>query len=200
MNSLNFNKKSMEQLLPEELIIPTKDKDLIKWYIYIKRKLNSNGKDLLSKRIISYKICFLNFLSPACNIPNLRYKYKHVIMIDVEVLKKVYNENIEVIFPILLHELGHLFNHPKVKNLPTNLSVVERELIHEFYADDFVRKLRFVDELLKGLEIWKENNGRVNNYAIELRIKRIKDGAPIKKGINIETYNKKNSSRDVAYH
>lgn len=184
-----------ESWYPYESLMPSKDSLLTKWYGYLENKLPRNEVHEFRKQLFAHRVCFIPFYSPACNVINLPFSYNHIISVDIELMNKIYNGNEELIFPVILHEIGHIFNVP---NEDFGSTSSFKELQDEFYADDYVRMMGFETELLNSLEHyekWKKDNNLQLDKVFESRIKRLKDvNSPYnekKKGINIKTYNKK---------
>lgn len=181
---------------PRFVLIPSKDLQLMELLTYIERKLTNPQRHRFQKDLLKFKVCFIRFYSPADININLPFRYNHVISIDYDFLQTVFNDNLELIFPIVLHEIGHLFNIPKKQDLNSNDGF--NEFYNEGYADDFVRDLGFETELLISLEHykkWKEDNNTTVDKLFQYRIDRIKNKEnpyhKIQKGINIDSYNRK---------
>lgn len=193
-------KKMKEYYYPYELIIPDQNRDITLWYKTIESKLTPSIQENLRTKLIANKICFVTFQSPAFNFTNFKDTfgdYEHLIFLDVSLLKKIFNDDIDMIFPILLHEIGHLFNVCKTDGLLEDISWITE---NEYYADDFVRRLGFEKELLRGIEHytkWKlEHDERVFEI-FELRLKRLNDNADLKIGIDIDEFNKYRESKGL---
>lgn len=190
-----MNRGLYETWYPYEALIPSKDSLLTKWFGYLEKKLAPNQVHKFRKQLFANRICLIPFYSPACNVINLPFPYNHIISVDIELMNEIYKGNEELIFPVILHEIGNVFNIPN-EDLGSTSSF--KELHDEFHADDYVRIVGFGNELLNSLEYyeqWKKDNNLQLDKVFEARIKRLKDvNSPyhnIKKGISIKTYNKK---------
>lgn len=142
---------------------------------------HKKGMKTLDK-IKSKDLIFLNYSSPVSIILNI--KNKHIIAVDVDLMKKIFDKKTDEICAILLHELGHIFNKPK------DGDVVEgfRSIHEEYYADDFARKMGFEKELLsslKTLRSWKRKR-KQNVNLLTPRINRINKGDFNKEGVEID--------------
>lgn len=153
------------------------------WVKEIFSLLRHKGKKELTDKIRLKKILFQNYISPIFTI--IKIESKHIVVVDVELLQKIYYKKTKEIFAMLLHELGHIFNVPKKEDVPVNNF---QDIYDEYYADDFVRKLSFEEELLASLETyrdWKIKN-KLQDNLLSLRIDRIRRGDPIKEGKEID--------------
>src|SRR4030095_13937167 len=125
---------------------------------------------------------------------NHKFYHNHVLL-DVDLINEIYGNNIDEIFPLILHEIGHIFNVPN-ENFKCDDKF--KEMYDEFFADDYVRGLGFEKELLRSLETYKKwlikNNKEVNKL-IDFRINRIANKKSpyhkIYKGVNFKTLSKR---------
>ncbi len=137
------------------------------WHIIESVMYESDKRTLLQNE--SYPLIRIDKLPvPAGYLPLYKVKEKHLIMIDtVFLLQKQFT--LDEICAIILHEIGHIANHPIEQN-PVPVT-------WEYYADDFVRMFGFGDALKSSLKKVDEMEG-VGLYS-ELRLKRIEDNEPI---------------------
>lgn len=185
-----------ENHYPFDVLIPSKDLQLKNLLAYIERKLPNPQRRRFQKDLLKFKVCLVKYFKPAVININLPFHYNHIISIDYELLQTIFDDNLELMFPIVLHEIGHLFNIPK--NLDINSDEGFNDFRIEEHADDFVRTLGFEKELLTSLEHykkWKEDNNTKIDSLFQYRIDRLKNTNnpyhKINTGINIESYNRK---------
>ena len=187
------NRKIREMYLSLDLIIPENCRYITTWYETIESKLKPKIAKNLRIKIIANKICFVRFHSPAFNYINFKDlfgDFEHIIFLDVSKLREIYNDDVELIFPILLHEIGHLFNIPLHNGALEEVGWINES---EYYADDFVRRLGFNTELIKSYEYyknWKQQNGEEVFEIFEKKLKRLKDNVELKIGMDINEFNK----------